>query len=194
MVCDSETGGVLMAIFPLVEEEVLNQGTIAERGINFLFDFELNDFVIKDGKFIEVVGDAAVIFWIEKTLKTEYEKSAVYQNTAYGTELKELQGKVFPIEVSKTIAESSIKTALLIHERIKSVNGFTFEQVDDKVTIGFEIELNPISFENEFGVDSEDGFNRISTLDEIKDFIGIKLLTSNRLYFKTNLGTQVYLS
>lgn len=183
-----------MAIFPLVEEEVLDQGTIAERGINFLFDFELNDFVIKDGKFIEVVGDAAVIFWIEKTLKTEYEKSAVYQNTAYGTELKELQGKVFPIEVSKTIAESSIKTALLTHERIKSVNGFTFEQVDDKVTIGFEIELNPISFENEFGVDSEDGFNRISTLDEIKDFIGIKLLTSNRLYFKTNLGTQVYLS
>lgn len=183
-----------MAIFPLVETEAEVVEQIQDRGINFLFDFDVNDFVLKDGKFIELIGDAAVIFWIEKTLKTQFEKPAVYQNTGYGTKLKSLKGSVMPKEIAKSILETSIKTALLTHERIESIRNFTFEQINESVDVSFEVKLNPIARELDGDGGSEYGYTRISSLEQIKDFIGIKLLTSNLLLFKTDLGGQIYIN
>ena len=58
------------ASFSISGTESVN--TIRDRGINFLFDFNTKEFVLKDGKLIQLSGDASVVFWIEKTLRTEY--------------------------------------------------------------------------------------------------------------------------
>ncbi len=181
-----------MAIYPVTNPVDLAQAEIIrDRGINFLFDFDKGDFVIKAGKFIELIGDAAVVFWIEKTLRTEYETSQVYRNTDYGTVLNSLRGRVLAQAVIKTMLETNIKNALLKHERIRSIDNFQAVQDLDEVEISFEVILNPI--EEIIDLDSsEEGFNRISTLEQIKDFIGIKLLTKNKFVFKTKFNEYVY--
>lgn len=183
-----------MAIFPIVEETTIQEDIIQDRGINFLFDFRINDFILKDGKFIELTGDAAVVFWIEKTLRTEYEKATVYNYTGYGTRLEEYRGKVLHIEIVKNIFETNIKSSLLKHERINSINNFNVVHEDEELEISFEITLNPLT-EIITGIyGSEEGFTRLNTLEDIKKFLGIKLLTNNSFYFKTNIGNQVYLN
>lgn len=181
-----------MAIFPAIQKADTIDLSVIERGINFLFDFDTNDFVVKDGKIIELVGNAAVVFWIEKTLRTEFEKAQVYKNTEYGTIIETNVGKSFPLEIAKNIFEENIKSSLLKHERISSISNFTLSQEADHVTIGFEVALNQVT-EEKYYYSSTSGFTRISTLEEIKEFIGIKLITSDRFYFKSNIGQQIFL-
>lgn len=180
-----------MAIFPIVEEAEVSD-IIEDRGANFLYDFELDDFIIKDGKFIELIEDAAVVFWVEKTLRTEFEKATDYKNTNYGVRLNQFRGAVMPSEIARDAIKDAIETALLQHERIASIENFTFEQIGDDANISFEIKLNALTDTLDLVYTSEDGYTRIATLEEIKDFIGIKLLDANRFLFKTSLGTQIY--
>jgi len=169
-----------MAIFPITDEVTIDEVEIVERGINFLYDFIEGDLVLKDGKFIELTGDAAVVFWIEKTLRTEYERSRVYENTRYGTIIEDLRGTVLPKEISRNILENNIKDALLLHERINSISNFVFSQENEQVTLSFEIKLNPITEDLEvINGGSEDGYTKLSTLSEIKEFLGIKLINND---------------
>ena len=167
-----------MAIFPITEEVTVQEDIIQDRGINFLYSFDMGDLVLKDGKFIELTGDAAVVFWVEKTLRSEHERSMVYKNTGYGTKLEGLRGTVLPKEIARNILESNIKSALLNHVRIKSIDNFIFSQENDKVLISFEIKLNAITEDSEtVDSSSEDGYTKLSTLAEIKEFLGIKLIS-----------------
>ena len=170
-----------MAIFPITEEVSIQEVVIVERGINFLYDFDMGNLVLKDGKFIELTGDAAVVFWIEKTLRTEHERATVYKNTGYGTKLEGLRGTVLPKEIARNILETNIREALLVHERIESINNFTVTQENDKVFIYFEIKLNLITEETEeiySESSSKDGYTRLSTLAEIVEFLNIKVINS----------------
>jgi len=171
-----------MAIFPITEEVAVQEDTIVDRGINFLYDFDLGDLVLKDGKFIELTGNAAVAFWVEKTLRTEYERAMVYKNTGYGTKLEGLRGTVLPKEIAKNMLENNIKDALFRHERIKSIDNFTVTQENSLVTINFEIKLNAITEDLEvIESGSEVGYTKLSTLEEIAEFLGI-VLTSSTSY------------
>lgn len=181
-----------MAIFPIVSEEIIKTDIIVDRGINFLYDFNRSDFARKDGKLIELTGDAAVAFWIEKTIRTEFEQDAVYENTGYGTEFKRFKGSTLPNDILKLELSESITNSLLKHERIKSIRNVEFEKVNSEVTIGFYVELNAITEEDEALYSSESGFTRISNLEDIKQFLGLKLITSDGFYFKTSLNKQVY--
>ncbi len=182
-----------MAIFPIVEEENIEEEIITDRGINFLYDFTLEDFILKDGRFVELVGDAAVVFWIEKVLRTQYEISEVYHLTEYGTDLESVRGKVLPFDIAKNILKTNIEESLYKHERIKEITNFNVTQENDNVYISFNVSLNP--YEPNTDITSEEGFTRLTTIDEIKDFIdSAVLITSDGFYFKTNLGSQVYLN
>lgn len=174
------------------DEQLTN--IVIDRGIDFLFDFAKNDFVLKDGKLIQVVGDAAVTFWIEKTIRTEYQRATVYHNTNYGTELDRFIGQQLPKEIAKLQLEDTFKSALLQHERINSINNFTFSQEREQVFISFEVELLPITILEDESFGSEEGFTRLSTLEEIKNFLSIRLITSERFLFKTSLGEQVFVN
>lgn len=187
-----------MAIFPQYNETVTtaeeNFDIITDRGIDFLYDFNKKNFILEDGKLIQVTGEAGVAFWIEKTIRTEYERAAVYHNTNYGTELNRFIGQQMPKEIAKLQLEDSFKNALLRHERINSVSNFTFEQEKQQVYIAFEVELLPITILQDETYGSEEGFTRLSTLEDIQKFLSLRLITAERFLFKTSLGEQVYIN
>lgn len=166
--------------------------TVKDRGSNFLFDFETGEFVIKDGKMVEVFNDAGVIFWIEKTIRTEYERARVYKNTDYGIELESYIGSTLPNDIIKLQLKDTIESALYKHERIKNISNFKYEKIYDEGIISFEVELKPLTFNENITNTSKDKFIRLSTLEQIQDFLNIRLLTNNKFLFKTNLGKQVY--
>lgn len=58
------------------------------QGKSFLFDFDTNNFVIKDGKLVEVEGIEAIKTWIAKILRTEKFKFNIYDE--YGVKLEDL--------------------------------------------------------------------------------------------------------
>lgn len=181
------------SLIETTEQEQLTN-VILDRGTDFLFDFSKKDFVLKDGKLIEVTGDAAVVFWIEKTIRTEYERATVYQNTNYGTELDRFIGQQLPKEIARLQLEDSFKNSLLQHERINSITNFTFSQEREQVFISFEVELLPITILEDESYGSEEGFTRLSTLEEIQKFLSIRLITADKFLFKTSLGEQVYIN
>jgi len=189
-----------MAIFPagtsVAVDATENDTTIIrDRGINFLFDFNAKEFVLKDGKLVGLTGDAAVIFWIEKTLRTEYERALCYWNTEYGFGFERFIGTVLPPEIIKLQFDDNIKKALLQHERIAEINNLTLEKQADSsaVNISFEVVLNPITeTEEDYTIQSDETFTKLDTLKEIQDFISVKLLTSDKLIFTTVLGGVVY--
>lgn len=189
-----------MAIFPTiastaVDTTIDDTTIIKDRGINFLFNFNTGEFVMKDGKLVGLTGDAAVIFWIEKTLRTEYEKALCYWNTDYGFGLDHFIGSTLPPDIIKLQFDDNIKQALLQHERIKEINNLTLtkEAEESKVDVTFEIVLNPITETDDiYNIRSDDSFTKLDTLKEIQDFINVRLLTSNRLVFTTALGGVVY--
>ena len=174
-----------MDIFP-VDIDTSQDTSISDRGSNLLYDFNEGDFIIRDGKFIEVSGDAGVVFWIEKTLKTEYEISAVYKNTEYGTKINEIKGMRLPLPIEENILTSNVKDSLLRHERINSVNVVSFSHDGAKVKIVLDITFNEVSEEEDIVYSgSEQGFTKLHTLEDIKDFINIDIVSSNRFTLRT---------
>ena len=202
MVCHRQGGEYLMAIFPqedkvdsTSQELQFPQTIITDRGINHLFDFNTGEFVLIDGKPVEVVGDAGVIFWIEKNLRTELENPMCYRSTGFGSEIENYIGSVLPTEILQLELENSIKTTLLQHERIRQLSNFKFTRDLDYGIMEFEVELNAITIIDQDGtLQDPDTFTRFSTLEQIQDFIStkVKLLDANRLLFKTSIGNQVY--
>jgi len=191
-----------MSLFPSsantvlnVEDLTANENIIRDRGINFLFDFTKREFVLQDGKFIGLSGDAAVVFWIEKTIRTEYERAQVYKNTDYGFGTERFIGVALPPAIIKLQFEDNLKKSIYQHERIKSINNFTLTKIADssEVEISMIIELNAITeTDSQFGAIDNESFTRLDTLEEIQEFVGIKLLTSEMFLFKTKLGEQIY--
>lgn len=197
MVCVSESGGT-MSIFPATQTgtvESTPESVIRDRGLNFLFDFNKNEFVTRDGELIELTGDASVAFWIEKTIRTEYERAAVYQNTGYGFGLEKFIGLYLPPEIAKLQFSDAIKAALYQHQRIKTILNLQLEHKDDYVDVSFEVELNPVTQTDEevFGTE-EESFTRLSTIEDISKFLSVRLITADKLVYKTSLGGTVYLS
>lgn len=191
-----------MSLFPTsanttltTNDLIANETIIIDRGINFLFDFNKRDFVLQDGKFVGLTGDAGVVFWIEKIIRTEYERAIVYWNTGYGFGIEKFIGVALPPSIIKLQFEDNLKKSLYQHERIKSINNFTLTKIADssEVDISFEVELNAITETDEqFGIVDNDSFKKLYTLEDIQYFIGIKLLTKNLFLFKTKLGEQIY--
>lgn len=191
-----------MSIFPAtanIDTDTTANDTdiILDRGINFLFDFNAGEFVLKDGKLVGLTGDAAVIFWIEKTLRTEYERALCYWNTNYGFGIERFIGTALPPAIIKLQFDDKIKQALLQHERIKEINNLKLEKQADSsaVKVTFEVVLNAITETDEiYNIASDDAFTKLDTLKEIQDFLSLTLLTSDSLLYTTVLGDSVYVN
>ena len=102
----------------------------------YAWDFEKNDFKLKDGKFQIVEGIEALKIWIWKALKTSRITYAIYSD-AYGNEFEKLVGK----GLSKSLAESEAKRltseCLKENEHIVSIKNFKVNKVKDILNITF---------------------------------------------------------
>lgn len=127
-----ETNSILanvVASFPEEEAEV----SIPKE---YAWDFEKNDFKLKDGKFQIVEGTEALKIWIWKALKTSKFTYPIYSD-AYGQELEKMVGK----GLSKSLAESEAKRLTLEclkeNEHILSIKNFKVNKVNDILNITF---------------------------------------------------------
>lgn len=119
----------VVASFPKEETEV----SIPKE---YAWDFEKNDFKLKDGKFQIVEGTEALKIWIWKALKTSKFVYPIYSDD-YGQEFEGLVGK----GISKSLAESEAKRLTLEcleeNEHILSISNFKADKSNDILKITF---------------------------------------------------------
>lgn len=114
-------------------------------GKSFLFDFNTGDFVLKDGRLVEVLGIEAVKIWIEKILRTEKYRYKVYDRedkNEYGVVLEDLiVGNNFPKVFVESELKREITKALTKHPMIQSLTDWNTEKNNSKLNISFKVNL-----------------------------------------------------
>lgn len=110
-------------LFPFIdidEETIGEQTEELPTPTEYAWDFEKNDFILRDGRFVIVEGLEAIKIWIYKTLQTPRFRYAIYSDD-YGQDLEDLIGSDF----SKAAIESEVKRmlfeALMVNPYIESI-------------------------------------------------------------------------
>ncbi|AGF54548.1 MULTISPECIES: DUF2634 domain-containing protein [Clostridium] len=102
----------------------------------YAWDFDKNDFKLKDGKFQIVEGIEALKIWVWKALKTSRATYPIYSST-YGQEIEKLVGN----GLSKSLIESEAKRLTLEclkeNEHILSIKNFKVSKEKDLLNISF---------------------------------------------------------
>lgn len=140
-------GGKLMSILPettVTVDEIINQ-VIADN-INsptttpkeYAWDFENNDFLLKDGKFIIVEGKEALKIWIWKALHTMRMKYSIYSDD-YGHDLDSLIGKGFSSGLIESEARRFVWNCIRVNSHITDMQNFSAAYDGDTLTINFTI-------------------------------------------------------
>lgn len=112
------------------------------KGKTFLYDFEKGDFVIKDGRLIEVEGKEAIKIWIEKVFRTERFKYEIYKENEYGTTIKKLiQGRKLPQFFLQSELKRQIEESIQKHEEIDRIEEFRTEHNLTTLLISFRVIL-----------------------------------------------------
>lgn len=124
-------------MFPTIDlDNVIEELKVEEKqnqGKTFLYDFKKGDFVIKDGRLVEVEGREAIKVWIEKILRTEKFKFEIYKEDEgideYGISIKDLiLGKKVPQFFLQSELRREIEEALKKHSEIDRIEDFRTEQ------------------------------------------------------------------
>lgn len=140
-------------MLPQITELEFDTETIPEDlpplGKSFLFDFDKCDFVLKDGKMIELHGIDVLKQWITKVLKTERFRFRIYDGVEYGVTLEDLIGSNFPRSFIEAEIKREVTTSLLRHTHIRSVENWEFERDGKWMRIKFRVITTDDSFEQE---------------------------------------------
>lgn len=123
----------------LMNEDIAIQDkeAFAFNGRAFLYDYAKGDFVMKDGKMIEVTGNAAVEAWLEKLIRTEKFRFKIYDNVDYAVTLEELIGSVWPRGFVEAEIKREITEAAASNTYIEALTDWAFEREDSYLHISF---------------------------------------------------------
>jgi len=138
-----------VSIFPTFTEEDIKVIEEVENELNtneeipreYAWDFQKNEFILKDGKFIVVEGLEALNIWIRKALITERYRYLAY-TTDYGSEIESLVGKNYSKELTKSEIKRFLKEALKINPHIKGISDIDVLSYKDKITVNFKVETD----------------------------------------------------
>lgn len=138
-----------MSIFPTFTDEDIKVIEEVENELNtnkdipreYAWDFQKNEFILKDGNFIVVEGLEALNIWIRKALITERYRYLAY-TTDYGSEIESLVGKNYSKELTKSEIKRFLKEALEINPHIKGINDIDVLRYKDKITVNFKVETD----------------------------------------------------
>jgi hypothetical protein len=104
----------------------------------FDWDFETDDFKLKDGKLIELTGIKYIKVWAKKALLT-VKNTLIYADGNYGSEHYSMIGSTFHAGYKQAEMERMIQECLLQNNAITSVDNFTFEQDGELLTVSFVV-------------------------------------------------------
>jgi hypothetical protein len=127
--------------------EVDQQTTLeTDLGIGFLFDFEKGEFVIQNGRMIELSDIEALKMWITKIIKTEKYQFDIYDaypdalEYQYGTLTEFCVGRVLTDDIKVQLQEN-IEQSATRHPRVDFLSNWNFERAKDKLTVSFQVNL-----------------------------------------------------
>ena len=107
---------------------------------SFLFDFNLGDFVVRDGKLVECDGLEAIKIWIEKILRTEKGHFKIYDGTEYGARLEDLiVGNNYSLAFIESELKREIEEALLQNPQISAVTNMKITREINSLTVELEV-------------------------------------------------------
>lgn len=104
----------------------------------FAFDFDGGDFILKDGKLVEISNIEYLKVWIKKALRT-VRNSSYYAGVNYGSDHYSLIGQVYKPSFTWAEYERLIREALLVNDAIIRVENFRFSQSGSWLTIEFDV-------------------------------------------------------
>lgn len=113
-------------------------------GKSFLYDFTQGDFILKDGKLVEVEDIEALKVWVEKVLRTEKFRFKVYEREdkqEYGVTIEDLIGSTLPKAFVESELKREISDALKKNPRIASISNLSTERDGSWLKITFQINL-----------------------------------------------------
>lgn len=127
-----ETNSNLAKAVALFSEEEIEVSIPKE----YAWDYEKNDFKLKDGKFQIVEGIEAIKIWIWKALKTSKAIYPIYSED-YGQEFEELIGKGISKSLAESEAERLTLECLKENEHILGISNFRADKSKDVLSITF---------------------------------------------------------
>ena len=133
-------------MFPQTQD--LPSATVADNatvqmGRSFLFDFSKGDFVVNDGRLVVADDTTAIKVWIEKILRTEKGRYAIYEGLSYGTSIEDLIiGTNYNIAFTESELKREIEEALLRHPQISGISNFILTREVSGVTAEFTVVLD----------------------------------------------------
>lgn len=118
------------------------EGQAERRGKTLDFDFNLGDFVTRDGRLQKIDGEDALRVRIEKCIRTEADKYQIYlQDSApYGVRTFDLTNRKLPQAFLFAEIEREITEALLRDTEITGVYGFEFDREGRTLAVAFTVE------------------------------------------------------
>jgi len=118
-------------------------------GKSFLYDFKKGDFVMRNGKLVEVHGLETLKQWILKVLKTERFRFRIYKDIPYGVTLEDLIGSNLPRAFVEAEIKREVTESLVEHTHIQAIQEWQFIRDGTWMRIKFRV----ITVEGAFDID-----------------------------------------
>lgn len=104
------------------------------------FDFENNEFNLLGNKPVMVSDFEALKVWINKILRTEIMRFAVYDDTEYGVQIEDLIiGKNFDRDFAESELRREIEAVLMKNTEIKGISDFNVSAERDILKVSFTV-------------------------------------------------------
>lgn len=103
----------------------------------FAFDFVRGEFILDgEGGIKTVSGIDALKVWIEKILRTQYDRYKLYNGTNYGSNIEDLTiGRTYSATFADSELKREIETALLKNEDILSITSISISRKGKTLTV-----------------------------------------------------------
>lgn len=126
--------------------DVINEEQNTGLKRSFLFDFDTNTFVIKDGKVSEIEYKNGVLQWVKTFLATTLNKHLIYEGTNFGISVKEYIGlKKSNLGLIRSELERQITENITINPAITGINNFECWNEADVLKVKFTVLLKDFS-------------------------------------------------
>ncbi|WP_338841859.1 DUF2634 domain-containing protein [Paenibacillus glucanolyticus] len=111
----------------------------ASMGKVFLFDFNEQRYVLKDGKPVEATYEEAIKQWVAMVLITETDKYPVY-GPEFGIGLAKFIGrKDIPLATITSELGRQITETIVLHPEVTGIEDLTVQRGDGKAILSFNI-------------------------------------------------------
>ena len=118
------------------------------------FDFKQGEFVFEKGTAVVLTERNALMLWVEKAIRTQIDRYNMYSGKKYGADIEDLViGKSYGFDFVESEMKREIETALLRHEDILAVTGFSAVRSSSALNVTFTLKTIYGNITEEFAYD-----------------------------------------